>query len=203
MEAKSLSLTGRRSGIPALTSDYPMGLALSVKYRGTEYERRMKQYTASKQGAQSALYVGDADAVSGGFWRAPTSVTSARPSAAVPPRCRPILWLSTCSACRSRGRNVSLEMYRSALPRSKACCSMWPGLSGIRHRSRRWRSVGNRYRVRRGHLAGDGRHGLGGHCLPDTVGGAGMGVGSAVPVLRRWVVACWVRRCSAPRWRVS
>ena len=69
MEAKALSLTGRRSGIPALTSDYPMGLALSVKYRGTEYERRMKQYTASKQGAQSALYVGDADAVSGGFWQ--------------------------------------------------------------------------------------------------------------------------------------
>ena len=32
MEAKALSLTGRRSGIPALTSDYPMGLALSVKY---------------------------------------------------------------------------------------------------------------------------------------------------------------------------
>ena len=58
MEAKAISLTGRRSGIPALTSDYPMGLALSVKYRGTEYERRMKQYTASKQGAQSALYVG-------------------------------------------------------------------------------------------------------------------------------------------------
>ncbi|GIR70578.1 MAG: hypothetical protein CM15mP74_18290 [Halieaceae bacterium] len=54
MEAKAISLTGRRSGIPALTSDYPMGLALSVKYRGTEYERRMKQYTASKQGAQSA-----------------------------------------------------------------------------------------------------------------------------------------------------
>jgi alkylation response protein AidB-like acyl-CoA dehydrogenase len=69
MEAKALSLTGRRTGIPALTSDYPMGLALSVKYRGTEYERRMKQYTASKQGAQSALYVGDADAVSGGFWQ--------------------------------------------------------------------------------------------------------------------------------------
>ena len=69
MEAKALSLTGRRSGIPALTSDYPMGLALSVKYRGTEYERRMKQYTASKQGALSALYVGDADAVSGGFWQ--------------------------------------------------------------------------------------------------------------------------------------
>ena len=69
MEAKALSLSGRRMAIPALNSDYPMGLALSVKYRGTEYERRMKQYTASKQGAQSALYVGDADAVSGGFWQ--------------------------------------------------------------------------------------------------------------------------------------
>ena len=45
--------------------------------------------------------------------------------------------------------------------------------------------------------------GWAGIALPDTVGGAGMGVGSAVPFLRRWVVACWVRRCSAPRWRVS
>jgi alkylation response protein AidB-like acyl-CoA dehydrogenase len=69
MEAKALSLSARRMAIPALGTDYPMGLALSVKYRGTEYERRMKQYTASKQGAQSALYVGDEDAVSGGFWQ--------------------------------------------------------------------------------------------------------------------------------------
>ena len=69
MEAKALSLAARRMAIPALGTDYPMGLALSVKYRGTEYERRMKQYTASKQGAQRALYVGDDDAVSGGFWQ--------------------------------------------------------------------------------------------------------------------------------------
>ena len=69
MEAKALSLSARRMAIPALGTDYPMGLALSVKYRGTEYERRMKQYTASKQGAQSALYVGDDEAVSGGFWQ--------------------------------------------------------------------------------------------------------------------------------------
>ena len=69
MEAKALTLSARRMAIPALGTDYPMGLALSVKYRGTEYERRMKQYTASKQGAQSALYVGDDDAVSGGFWQ--------------------------------------------------------------------------------------------------------------------------------------
>jgi alkylation response protein AidB-like acyl-CoA dehydrogenase len=69
MEAKALTLSARRMAIPALGTDYPMGLALSVKYRGTEYERRMKHYTASKQGAQSALYVGDEDAVSGGFWQ--------------------------------------------------------------------------------------------------------------------------------------
>jgi len=69
MEAKALSLSARRMAIPALNSDYPMGLALSVKYRGTEYERRMKQYAASKQGAKSALYVGDGDAVNGGFWQ--------------------------------------------------------------------------------------------------------------------------------------
>jgi alkylation response protein AidB-like acyl-CoA dehydrogenase len=69
MEAKALSLSARRMSVSALNTDYPMGLALSVKYRGTEYERRMKQYTASKQGARSALYVGDADAVRGGFWQ--------------------------------------------------------------------------------------------------------------------------------------
>jgi len=36
MEAKALSLSARRMAIPALGTDYPMGLALSVKYRGTE-----------------------------------------------------------------------------------------------------------------------------------------------------------------------
>jgi alkylation response protein AidB-like acyl-CoA dehydrogenase len=69
MESKALSLGGRRMAIPALNSDYPMGLALSVKYRGTEYGRRMKQYAASQQGALGGLYVGDDSALRGGFWQ--------------------------------------------------------------------------------------------------------------------------------------
>jgi len=69
MEAKALALGRGRMATSALTSDYPMGLALSSKYRGTEYSRRMKLFTAAMQGADSALYVGDADAHRGGFWQ--------------------------------------------------------------------------------------------------------------------------------------
>ena len=69
MEAKALSLSGRRQGIPALTSDFPMGLPLSSKYRGTEWARRMKLFGAAMQGAQSALFVGDDNAHRGGFWQ--------------------------------------------------------------------------------------------------------------------------------------
>ena len=69
IEAKSLALSVRRSVVPALNSDYPMGLALSGKYRSTEYARRLKRYTANKQGARGALYVGDREAVKGGFWQ--------------------------------------------------------------------------------------------------------------------------------------
>ena len=69
IESKALALTRKRMGIPALTSDDPMGLALSSKYRGTEYARRMKLFTAAMQGADSALYVGDDKAHRGGFWQ--------------------------------------------------------------------------------------------------------------------------------------
>lgn len=69
MEAKALALGRKRMAIPALTSDFPMGLALSSKYRGTEYARRMKLFGAAMQGAHSALYVDDPDAIRGGFWQ--------------------------------------------------------------------------------------------------------------------------------------
>ena len=45
--------------------------------------------------------------------------------------------------------------------------------------------------------------GWAGIALPDTVGGAGMGVAPQCPFLRRWVGVCWARRCSAPHWRGS
>lgn len=69
MEAKASALARSRMRIGPLTSDYPMGLPLSSKYRWTEYARRMKLFTAAMQGGHSALYVGDEDAYQGGFWQ--------------------------------------------------------------------------------------------------------------------------------------
>ncbi len=69
MEEKALRLSAVRAEIPALCSDYPLSLALSGKLRATEFYRRMRQYAVSLQGAKGGLYVGDADAVKGGFWQ--------------------------------------------------------------------------------------------------------------------------------------
>lgn len=69
MEEKAINLGDRRSGIPALTSDYPMSLPLSNKLRWTEYARRMRQFAINAQGADGALFVGDDRAREGGFWQ--------------------------------------------------------------------------------------------------------------------------------------
>ncbi|MFT4768990.1 MAG: alkylation response protein AidB-like acyl-CoA dehydrogenase [Glaciecola sp.] len=69
MEEKAIALGDRRSGIPALTSDYPMSLPLSNKLRWTEYARRMRQFAINAQGADGALFVGDDRAREGGFWQ--------------------------------------------------------------------------------------------------------------------------------------
>ena len=69
IEEKALHLAERRIKVPALCADYPNSLPLSGKLRGTEFYRRMRQYALNLQGAQSALYVGDEDAVDGGFWQ--------------------------------------------------------------------------------------------------------------------------------------
>lgn len=69
IEAKGLALTQKRMAIPGLGNDYPMGIALSSKLRGTEFSRRLKLFTASMQGALGALYMGDDDAHRGGFWQ--------------------------------------------------------------------------------------------------------------------------------------
>jgi alkylation response protein AidB-like acyl-CoA dehydrogenase len=69
MEEKAIALGDRRSGIAALTSDYPMSLPLSHKLRWTEYTRRMRQFAINAQGADGALYVGDDRAREGGFWQ--------------------------------------------------------------------------------------------------------------------------------------
>ncbi|WOJ96674.1 acyl-CoA dehydrogenase family protein [Congregibacter brevis] len=69
MEEKAVTLGDRRSGIPALTSDYPLSLPLSNKLRWTEYARRMRQFAINAQGADGALFVGDDRAREGGFWQ--------------------------------------------------------------------------------------------------------------------------------------
>ncbi|MDA8646892.1 acyl-CoA dehydrogenase family protein [Porticoccaceae bacterium] len=69
IEEQALYLAEPRMKIPALCADYPNSLALSSKLRSTEFFRRMRQYALTLQGGASALYVGDEDAVEGGFWQ--------------------------------------------------------------------------------------------------------------------------------------
>ena len=69
MEEKALMLSLNRAEIPSLCTDYPLSLALSGKLRATEFFRRMRQYALSIQGAKGGLYVGDDDAIEGGYWQ--------------------------------------------------------------------------------------------------------------------------------------
>ncbi len=69
IEEKAHSLSGRRAGIPALTSDYPFSLNLSGKLRSSEYARRMRKFAVAAQGGHGGLYVGDDDALDAGFWQ--------------------------------------------------------------------------------------------------------------------------------------
>jgi alkylation response protein AidB-like acyl-CoA dehydrogenase len=69
MDEKALVLAAACGEIPALCSDYPLAAALSGKLRATELFRRMRRYAVSLQGADGSLYVGDQDAIGGGFWQ--------------------------------------------------------------------------------------------------------------------------------------
>ena len=69
MEEKALNLAERRMAIQPLTADYPMSLPLSYKLRVSEYQRRMRQVAIQLQGAGGSLFVGDDDAIAGGFWQ--------------------------------------------------------------------------------------------------------------------------------------
>ena len=69
IEEKANALSGRRAAIPALSSDYPFSLNLSGKLRATEHARRARLFAVRAQGAHGGLYVGDADAIAGGFWQ--------------------------------------------------------------------------------------------------------------------------------------
>ncbi len=69
IEEKTVYLAQQRAEIPALCADYPNSLQLSGKLRSTEFFRRMRQYALNLQGAQGSLYVGDDQAIDGGFWQ--------------------------------------------------------------------------------------------------------------------------------------
>jgi alkylation response protein AidB-like acyl-CoA dehydrogenase len=69
IEEQGDRLCGIRSAVPALCSERPGAIAFSGKLRGTEHRRRLCQFAISLQGANGALWVGDADAVEGGKWQ--------------------------------------------------------------------------------------------------------------------------------------
>ena len=69
MDEKALGLADKRTTLGDLNSDYPMSLHLSYKLRVSEYQRRMRQYGLEIQGGLGGLYVGDEDAIAGGFWQ--------------------------------------------------------------------------------------------------------------------------------------
>ena len=69
MEEKAITLGDRRQAFPALNSDYPFSVPLSHKLRMTELAREMRRYGIELQGAKGSLYVGDEDAIGGGFWQ--------------------------------------------------------------------------------------------------------------------------------------
>jgi alkylation response protein AidB-like acyl-CoA dehydrogenase len=69
IEEKAIRLGLRRSAIKGLCDEYPHSLALSTKLRFSEFNRRMRQYSLSLQGATGGLYVGDESVPHGGFWQ--------------------------------------------------------------------------------------------------------------------------------------
>ncbi|MFT5483690.1 MAG: alkylation response protein AidB-like acyl-CoA dehydrogenase [Halieaceae bacterium] len=69
MEEKAVTLGDRRFGLSALNTDHPFSLPLSRKLTQTEHSRKMRKAAISLQGAHGSLYVGDDDAISGGFWQ--------------------------------------------------------------------------------------------------------------------------------------
>lgn len=68
MEAQSLKLCSERGRIAPLNQDHPMGLPLSSKLMMTEFARRASEFAMSMLGAKGAYYVGDEQAVDGGYW---------------------------------------------------------------------------------------------------------------------------------------
>lgn len=68
IEEKGNQLNTLRSRIPALISERPASIPMSGKLRGSEFKRRMTQFSLALQGANGARFVSD-EAVDGGKWQ--------------------------------------------------------------------------------------------------------------------------------------
>ena len=68
IEIQSNALCGQRAAFSPLNTDRPTGIALSSKLMGTEFGRRINEFAISLTGAGGAYYVGDENAVDGGWW---------------------------------------------------------------------------------------------------------------------------------------
>ena len=68
IEAKSNSLMGSKTKIPALNTERPTAIAMSGKLRGSELKRRFCQFAISLQGANGGRFISP-EAVDGGKWQ--------------------------------------------------------------------------------------------------------------------------------------
>mgnify|MGYP003382146293 FL=1 len=68
IDAQALNLNNARRRMAPLNQDRPMGLSLMNKLARTELVRELTQVALQFQGTKAGYYVGDENAVDGGFW---------------------------------------------------------------------------------------------------------------------------------------
>ena len=68
IDAQALNLNNTRRRMAPLNQDRPMGLSLMNKLARTELVRELTQFALQFQGTKAGYYVGDENAVDGGFW---------------------------------------------------------------------------------------------------------------------------------------
>jgi alkylation response protein AidB-like acyl-CoA dehydrogenase len=68
IDAQALNLNNARRRMAPLNQDRPMGLSLINKLARTELVRELAQFALQFQGTKAGYYVGDENAVDGGFW---------------------------------------------------------------------------------------------------------------------------------------
>ncbi len=68
IDAQALNLNNARRRMAPLNQDRPLGLSLINKLARTELVRELTQFALQFQGSKAGYYVGDAQAIDGGFW---------------------------------------------------------------------------------------------------------------------------------------